>query len=658
MKKVTFSILLSIFFCGLIGGIIYIATAGLGKPHTITFMVNEVEFETVETAGKEEITMPGDPMKKDFAFEGWFFDNGTWKQQLTSSYYKKRALTEDVKVYAKFSQTKGIISFNLNNSVYSTVNTFTMPEFFMPDAPQLGGYDFKGWFFDNGIWEQPATLETIKEKALSENVEIYARMELRIFHQQIKFFIDETFYTSVATVNNAKITMPTNPTKEYFDFEGWFFDNETFLQPATPSTISSKNDEIVNVYAKFKSSYCSNLIYELSTDETYYIVTGLGQCSCENIFIPNEHENKPVKEIGRSAFSKNNTIVNMLIGKNVEIIREWSFNDLENLLSIDFIEDSKLHTIESFAFNYSRKLESVFIPKGITTINRQVFTSTDSLKSIDFEKPENITRIEGNGFSHAGVVTLPMFTSLEFIGENAFTYCGELTNFYLPKTLKTITKGAFNDTRKMKYVELEDIDSWCEVEVQDYWAVPWVHAHRFLKNNEVVKTVNISEGVKRIRERVFQNARVIEYITIPESCEYIGTGAFCDVLWAKELNINAKNLQAVSTPESGSFAYYFENLGKYTLSGQAPGWSPPAGYKDITVNFGPNVKSIPDKLFYSVHYPPWIGRINFATSTPPTFGSNWINTTSVLKAFNIPAGSLSDYSTAIGTTLSSYLVEV
>ena len=128
MKKVTFSILLSIFFCGLIGGIIYIATAGLGKPHTITFMVNEVEFETVETAGKEEITMPGDPMKKDFAFEGWFFDNGTWKQQLTSSYYKKRALTEDVKVYAKFSQTKGIISFNLNNSVYSTVNTFTMPE--------------------------------------------------------------------------------------------------------------------------------------------------------------------------------------------------------------------------------------------------------------------------------------------------------------------------------------------------------------------------------------------------------------------------------------------------------------------------------------------------------------------------------------------------
>ena len=177
----------------------------------------------------------------------------------------------------------------------------------MPDAPQLGGYDFKGWFFDNGIWEQPATLETIKEKALSENVEIYARMELRIFHQQIKFFIDETFYTSVATVNNAQITMPTNPTKEYFNFEGWFFDNETFLQPATPSTISSKNDEIVNVYAKFKSSYCSNLIYELSTDGTYYIVTGLGQCSCENIFIPNEHENKPVKEIGRSAFYQNNT---------------------------------------------------------------------------------------------------------------------------------------------------------------------------------------------------------------------------------------------------------------------------------------------------------------------------------------------------------------
>jgi hypothetical protein len=70
------------------------------------------------------------------------------------------------------------------------------------------------------------------------------------------------------------------------------------------------------------------------------------------------------------------------------------------------------------------------------------------------------------------------------------------------------------------------------------------------------------------------------------------------------------------------------------------------------------VESIPDKLFYSVHYPPWIGRINFATSTPPTFGENWIKKTSKFSAINVPSGSLNSYSTALGTTLSSYLVEV
>ena len=51
--------------------------------------------------------MPAAPEKDDHTFEGWFFDNGTWQEQLTTNTYEETPLTEDVSVYAYYKKIGG-----------------------------------------------------------------------------------------------------------------------------------------------------------------------------------------------------------------------------------------------------------------------------------------------------------------------------------------------------------------------------------------------------------------------------------------------------------------------------------------------------------------------------------------------------------------------
>ena len=105
--------------------------------------------------------------------------------------------------------------------------------------------------------------------------------------------------------------------------------------------------------------------YELSADETYYIVSDF-DTSVTAVVIPAEFNGLPVKEIGA-----------------------WAFSDCESLTSIE-IPDS-VTSIGTGAFQYCESLTSIEIPDSVTSIGDSAFYGCESLTSIVM--PDSVTSI-------------------------------------------------------------------------------------------------------------------------------------------------------------------------------------------------------------------------------------------------------------------------
>ena len=68
------------------------------------------------------------------------------------------------------------LEFMVNGEVYHTINTQGEEMVTLPSDPQVEGYVFKGWYFDEGIWQQPFTVNSLLDQPLTENLRVYARL--------------------------------------------------------------------------------------------------------------------------------------------------------------------------------------------------------------------------------------------------------------------------------------------------------------------------------------------------------------------------------------------------------------------------------------------------------------------------------------------------
>ena len=245
------------------------------------------------------------------------------------------------------------------------------------------------------------------------------------------------------------------------------------------------------------------LEFALSSDETYYIVSGIGTFAGNVITIPETYNDLPVLEIGLNAFKGYSNITELIIEANLQKIGNYAFQNCTSLTNITIAGNVK--EIGAFAF-YNCAITELVLPEGVETVR-----------------------------------------------DSAFAYCAKLKSITIPKTLKKW--GASANCSSIKSVYISDLSAWLGIEFYSGFASnPFGYGADLYLNGELVTELIIPEGTVGINDRAFSYCRSIKKVVIPSSVTYIGGSAFSG---CENLEFNMYGNAYYLGNESNPYLYLF-----------------------------------------------------------------------------------------------------
>ncbi len=255
---------------------------------------------------------------------------------------------------------------------------------------------------------------------------------------------------------------PTSPTRENFDFGGWFRSASGDVQW---DFSTDRVDSDLTLYARWTEVQeplppSDTLTYERDAAGEGYLVTGdSGQAA--SIVIPDEYEGEPVVGIADSAFaySKHTSdILSVTIPDSVTKIGKNAFYNQDALVSVKIGEDSKLQTIGNNAFSGNSSLRSIYLPTGLSELGDSVFNNCGALDAITVAAGN--TRYSGAGDCLIELATGTLLRgsnksvipeTVKTIGVAAFRRA-QMTTLAIPTTVTSIEKYAISDSAIAKIV--------------------------------------------------------------------------------------------------------------------------------------------------------------------------------------------------------------
>ena len=193
-----------------------------------------------------------------------------------------------------------------------------------------------------------------------------------------------------------------------------------------------KQEKILAIGHNYEQGECSTcghieaydiLKFTLSTDKSYYSVTGNTISQETILYIPKEYMGLPIKRIGANAFAHCYNLTEVYIPDGIVEIGEYAFSSC----SLKFVSLPNAITKISKGMFLNSNIESIHIPEGVTTIEEDAFNNCSNLLFCDLQ-----------------------LESLKSIESYAFMNCQNLLIIYIGKNVSSIKNNAFYNCFKLE----------------------------------------------------------------------------------------------------------------------------------------------------------------------------------------------------------------
>ena len=393
----------------------------LPSEYTIAFYADGGVVDTIETAGNETLVLPAAPNKDGHSFEGWFFDSGTWQNELTETTYADKPLTEDVGVYAYYKKTedpdpeppqKYTVQFDTDGG--TAVGDMTVSVIDISPVTTREGYTFDGWYTEAAFVKRVTfPYEVTKAQTL------YAKWEKNKYTVQF----DTDGGTAVGDMTVSVIDISPVTTREGYTFDGWYTEAAFVKRVTFPYEVTKAQ----TLYAKWTQNGPEEIVFSVDSNGVLTSVSGL-TASNTTVVIPSEVGGITVREIGTGVFKDNRNIVSLTIPDSVT-------------------------TLQNRICSGCTALREVYLPSGLTVIPDETFDGCSSLSTVHF--PDTLEQIRFDAFCGTALTEFIAPDSLTEIWSYAFKDCSGLEKVDL-KNVSSVSGSAFQSCTALRSVRLSD----------------------------------------------------------------------------------------------------------------------------------------------------------------------------------------------------------
>lgn len=507
--------------------------------YTISFYIDGALADIIRTSGNETLDLPAAPGKDGYTFAGWFFDNGTWRNELTADTYSEKPLTGDVSVYAFYEKTEEpvlpqeyTVFFDVDNGTPVAAVTTSRIE----KQPQTTreGYTFKGWYADENFTEKVTfPYEVTRAQTL------YAKWEKNTY--TVHFETDGG--TAVGDMIVSVIESSPSTEKKGYTFDGWYTDKNFTEKVTFPYEVTAEQ----TLYAKWTQNIPAGITFTVDADGVLTGAEGLTE-SGMTVEIPSVVNGIAVREIGQDVFKDNKNIAVLIIPDTVERLGYRVCSGCTALREVRL--SSSLRVISDEAFDGCSSLQKVNFPATLKEIRSDAFSGT---ALTEFTAPDSLTDIWGYAFKDCTALKSVELNNVRNLGSGAFTNCTALESVSLSDNMEKLNDHIFDGCASLARIDMPDkpiavsftvLGGTAYYNNPSNWENGVLYADGYLiavnANFAALTEYAVKEGTKVIADNAFSGAGYsgkVKKITLPDGLYRIGQGAFAKLSNLTEINV-------------------------------------------------------------------------------------------------------------------------